>query len=267
MVYYCKIIFGGAAMNSDEFELSGLNISNEIIKEKSLSFREGIKVGIPIAVGYIPIAIAFGLLAKSAGIPNSISILMSLVIFAGASQFVGVNLLTLGVAPWEIVMTTFILNLRHFLMSASLSQRIEEGASKKYLALLSFGITDETFSVASLREEDKLSPGFIFGLNLTAFTAWNIGTWIGVFLATGLPESIKTSMGIALYAMFIGLWVPSLKSRPILTVSLLSIMFSLMLSYIPLFDGLSTGWCIIISTIISSIIGTILFPQGVKNNG
>jgi 4-azaleucine resistance transporter AzlC len=261
-----KLFFGGGSMSSEEFELSSLNIKEKLIIEKSLSFKEGVKVGIPIAVGYIPIAVAFGLLAKSADIPNSISLLMSLVIFAGASQFVGVNLLALGIAPWEIVMTTFILNLRHFLMSASLSQRIEEGTSKKYLALLSFGITDETFSIASLRNEDKLSPGFILGLNLTAFSAWNAGTWIGVFLATGLPESIKTSMGIALYAMFIGLLVPSLKSRPVLTVSLLSIMFNLLLNYIPLFDNLSTGWCIIISTIISSIIGTILFPQGVKNN-
>lgn len=254
-------------MKSNEFELQNSNIKKGLTKEGALTFKQGIKVGIPIAVGYIPIAIAFGLLAKSADIPNSISLLMSLVIFAGASQFVGVNLLALGVAPWEIVMTTFILNLRHFLMSASLSQRVQEGTSKKYLALLSFGITDETFSVASLRKEDKLNPGFILGLNLIAFSAWNIGTWIGVFLATGLPESIKTSMGIALYAMFIGLLVPSLKSRPILTVSLLSIMFNLILNYISLFDGLSTGWCIIISTIIASIIGTILFPQGVKNNG
>jgi 4-azaleucine resistance transporter AzlC len=263
MLYlFIWLFFGGVLMSHNK-----IAVNAAVIDEGQLTFRNGIKVGIPIAIGYIPIAIAFGLLARSSGIPNHISILMSLIIFAGASQFVGVNLISLGVASWEIVMATFILNLRHFLMCASLSQRIKEGTSKKYLALLSFGITDETFSVASLRKEEKLSPGFIFGLNLTAFSAWNIGTWIGVFLATGLPESVKSSMGIALYAMFMGLLVPSLKkSRPILIVSMISIAINCTLNYIPLFSSISAGWNIIISTVIASAIGTKLFPEGVNDN-
>lgn len=232
----------------------------------SLTFTAGLKAGIPIAVGYIPIAIAFGLLAKSAGIPNYISLLMSLAIFAGASQFVGVNLIALGANPWEIIMTTFILNLRHFLMTAAISQRIEPGTSKKWMALLAFGITDETFSVASLRREQKFSPKFVFGLNLIAFSAWNAGTWIGVFLATGIPESLKTSMGIALYAMFIGLLVPSLKkSRPVFKIALLAVAVNSLLHWAPVFNNLSTGWGIIISTVFASFIGAIIFPKGVAS--
>jgi len=93
------------------------------------------------------IAIAFGLLAKTSGIPNLVSCLMSALIYAGASQFFGVNLMSLGIMPWEIVMTTFVLNLRHFLMSASMTQRIHQSTPKSWRALLSFGVTDETFSV------------------------------------------------------------------------------------------------------------------------
>jgi 4-azaleucine resistance transporter AzlC len=228
-----------------------------------LTVADGIKAGIPIAVGYIPIAIAFGLLAKSSGVPNEVSILMSLAIFAGASQFVGVNLLALGTAYWEIVLATFILNLRHFLMAASLAQRLDKQTPKPWLALVSFGITDETFSVASLREEQYLSTGFVLALNGMAFAAWNIGTWVGLFLAGGLPESVKASMGIALYAMFVGLLLPSMKkSRPALVIGLAAMVMHGLLRVMPGLEGLSAGWGVVIATVAGAVAGAILFVDG-----
>lgn len=223
-------------------------------------FKRGLQAGVPVAIGYISIAIAFGLLAKSAGIPDVITLLMSIVIFAGASQFIGVNLIVTGVMYWEIVLTTFILNLRHFLMTASLSQRIPDSASKKQLALLSYGVTDETFSVASVQKEKELHPMYVIGLNLIAFSAWNFGTWIGVFFAAGLPEAIQNSMGIALYAMFIGLLVPSVKkSNPVVIIVLIAIAVSSFLYWAD-FVQLSEGWSIIISTMIAAGVGVMLFP-------
>jgi 4-azaleucine resistance transporter AzlC len=230
-------------------------------------FKEGLKSGIPIALGYIPIAIAFGLLTKTNGLPNYVAILMSLFVFAGASQFIGVSLLALGTSPIQIVTTTFILNFRHFLMSSSLALRIQENVSKSFLSLLSFGITDETFSVASLRDGDKLHPNYILGLNLIAFTAWNLGTIIGVFAAVGLPKSIADSMGIALYAMFIGLLLPSIKkSLPLFLVALTAILGRSMLHWIPMFSGISKGWQIIIATIIGAGFGAFFFDCEVKDN-
>ena len=88
------------------------------------AFAAGMKAGLPIAIGYLPIAITFGLLAKSAGLPNVISALMSFAVYAGASQFIAVQLFSLGTLPWEIILTTFIINLRHLLMSAAISQRL-----------------------------------------------------------------------------------------------------------------------------------------------
>ncbi|WP_051273412.1 AzlC family ABC transporter permease [Desulfotruncus alcoholivorax] len=232
-------------------------------KEDQTAFSAGIKAGIPIAVGYLPIAIAFGLLAQSAGVPNYITALMSLLIFAGASQFVGVNLLALGATTWEIVLTTFILNLRHFLMTASLSRRIKADTSKQWMALLAFGVTDETFTMASLRKEQQLDPGFIFGLNLLAFSAWNVGTWVGVFLGAGLPEMVQSSMGIALYAMFIGLLVPSVReSKTVLFISLLAVAVNSLLHWLPVFEGLSAGWAIIITTVAASAAGALFCKDG-----
>lgn len=223
--------------------------------------RSGIKAGTVIALGYIPIAIAFGLLAKAAGIAWWIPCLMSLIVFAGASQFVGINMIALGAASWEIVMTTFILNLRHFLMSTALSQRIRGGTSKGLLALIAFGVTDETFSVASLRKEGKLTASFLLGLNFIAYSAWNAGTWLGMALGSTLPASVQSSMGISLYAMFIGLLIPTLRqSHPALTVACLSIAASSFLSWVPGLRELSAGWIIMIATLIASTAGALLFP-------
>ncbi len=232
------------------------------VDSNGIKFFKGVKAGMPIAIGYIPIAIAFGLLAKSLNIPNYISVLMSLAIYAGASQFIGVNLLVLGASFGEIVITTFLLNLRHFLMTATLSQRIEDEMSKEWRALLSFGVTDETFTVSVL-QEDRLSKYFVLGLNLVAFASWNAGTWLGVFFANGLPEIIRTSMGIALYAMFIGLLIPHVKkSKPVFVVALLAVMINSLMYWLSGFIGFSNGCSIIIATVISAAIGAIFYSEG-----
>jgi 4-azaleucine resistance transporter AzlC len=233
-----------------------------VFMKKTLAFKEGLKAGIPIAFGYLPVAITFGLMTKGSGIPSYVGILMSFFIYAGASQFVGINLLVLGAASWEIVLTTFILNLRHFLMSASLSQSLKPESNKALLPLVSFGITDETFTVASVNLKDKLDINYLLGLNIIAFSAWNFGTWCGLFLASGLPQSLKDSMGIALYAMFIGLLIPSAaKSKPVLIISLMSAATHALIQWLPIFNFLSAGWSIIISTIIAAAIGAYLYPQ------
>jgi predicted branched-subunit amino acid permease len=192
---------------------------------------------------------------------------MSLIVFAGASQFMGVNLLALGAASWEIVLATFILNLRHFLMSASLSQSLKDGSKKKLLPLISFGITDESFTVASLNAKDKLDVKYLLGLNLIGYSAWNVGTWCGLFLASGLPQSLKDSMGIALYAMFVGLLVPSAaKSKSVLVISLTAAGVNMLIKWLPMFKSLSAGWAIILSTIIAAAVGAFLYPEEEKQN-
>ncbi|WP_054956989.1 AzlC family ABC transporter permease [Paenibacillus dakarensis] len=230
---------------------------------KKQHFLLGLKAGVPVAIGYIPIAITFGLLAKTSGIPVHAALMMSLLVYAGASQFIGVNLMAAGAAGLEIIITTFILNLRHFFMTASLSQRISKWTPKKWSALLAFGVTDETFSIASTQESRELHPLFLLGLNAIAFISWNIGSWIGIFLSAGLPPSVQSSMGIALYAMFIGLLTPSLKkSKPVLCISLIAVLIHSVLHWIiPMFIELSTGFSIIITTILSSAIGVLIFPE------
>ncbi len=228
---------------------------------KGSDFMAGLYAAVPIAVGYLPIAITFGLIARTADLPAHIIVFMSLIVFAGASQFVAVNLISLGTNPWEIVLTTFILNLRHLLMSASLSQRIEP-ASKKRMALLAFGVTDETFSMASLRLEKTLAPSFILGLNMLAYISWVVGTWLGITLVNGIPEAWQASMGIALYAMFIGLLVPVLRqSRQIVILVFIAVSINSLLYYCPAAHFISMGWKIVITTVTASLMAAFIFPR------
>ena len=227
------------------------------------NITSGLKKGIPIALGYIPIAIAFGLLAKANHISSYISIMMSFLVFAGASQFVAINLLISNTGFSGIILTTFIINLRHFLMSASISQKIKNDIPKLWLSIISFGITDETFSVASLSSPGSVSSGFLLGLNIIAYLAWVMGTMLGYFLGSGLPGNLQSSMGIALYSMFIGLLIPGIKnSKSDFTVVILAISLSSFLYWGPeILSSLSRGWKVIISTCTAAFIGAVIFPE------
>ncbi|MGM0410335.1 MAG: AzlC family ABC transporter permease [Bacillota bacterium] len=239
----------------------------EVNIKNKLSLQNGLKAGFPVAIGYLPIALTFGLLARNSGLSFINTFLMSVMVFAGASQFVAVNLLALGTGIGEVVLTTFILNFRHFLMSASLSQKVKENIPQNLLALLSFGITDETFSVASMQDE-KFDAKFLFGLNLISYLAWISGTAAGHCLGATLPEIIQASMGIALYAMFIGLLVPNLKkSKAAIFTTIIAIIFSSIFYFLSDFINISEGWEIVLVTIFASFIATIFFPEGVVNNG
>ena len=141
-------------------------------------------------------------------------------------------------------------------MTAAIAQKLEAKATTKWRFLLAFGITDETFSVTSFQNEKVLSRYYSFGLNTVAFASWNLGTWIGLFFADGFPDLLKSSMGIALYAMFIGLLVPQIKRyRPALIVSSLAVIINCLYTWLPITSTLSSGWGIILATVVSAAIG------------
>ncbi len=229
-------------------------------------FIKGIIKGSHISIGYIPIGISFGLIAKALDIPNEVVILMSLIVYAGASQFMAVSLMSAGIGMIEIVLTTFIVNLRHLLMSASLSQKVHKKADKKLLPIIAFGITDETFAYISMADQEELSDAWILGINIVAYLSWVLSTIVGLYLSASLPEIIQTSMGISLYAMFIALLVPNIKGkRVLLTITGISILTSSILFFIPIIsENISSGWRVIITILISSSLGAFLFEEEVN---
>ena len=225
-------------------------------KLNKLKLKDGIMAGIPVFIGYFPIAVTFGLLAVSVRISLAETTGFSVIVFAGASQFVGLNMIKAGIGAGEIVLTTFLLNFRHFLMSASLSSRTS--FSKGLIPFLAFGITDETFSVASM-EKSELSESYMLGLNFTAYTGWISGTVAGFAAGDFLPPVIQESISICLYAMFVAILIPAVrKSYRAGIIALIAGLTNSALGYSALFGS---GWNIIISIIAASTTGMIFLRE------
>lgn len=228
-------------------------------KDKSTKYKikEGVTAALPIVIGYFPIAMAFGLLSKNTSVSFRDTSLLSMLVYAGASQFMSLDLIRAGVSTGSIILATFLLNLRHMMMSASLSVELKE-VPKKLLPIIGFGITDETFSVMSFNK-DKISLPFILTLNILSYISWIIGTMVGYVIGEVLPASLQSSMSIGLYAMFAALLFPEIgKSKNILFLSIISALIYIILFYSKIF---TSGWDIILGIIISSALGVMIFSK------
>lgn len=219
-------------------------------------FKSGLATAMPLYMGYFPTAIAFGLLSRNTGISFRDTSLFSIVVYAGASQFMALEMIALGLSSINIIIATFLLNLRHMVMSASLSINLKD-IDRKFLPIIGYGITDESFSVLSFNK-DKLELPFVLGVN-SAFISWVGGTMMGYLVGEILPVSLQASLGIGLYAMFAGLIFPEIKkSRKILTVAIISIIVYLILFYSNIFRE---GWDLILGIIISSLLAVFLLNR------
>ena len=226
-------------------------------------FTSGIKAGSTIAIGYFPVALAFGLLAKTTGLSFIEATAMSIFVYAGAAQYMTLSLIKLSVDPVTIVINTFVVNIRHFLMTASLNEKMQR-APKIVKAAYAFGITDETFSVLATRKEDeKITSAFAFGVASIAYCSWVFFTAIGHIVGANLPEFLQIAMSIALYAMFIGLLVPATKgSRKVVMLAALAAVIHCLIYFTGL---LPTGWAILVATLGSSIFIEIIYSRRGKN--
>lgn len=221
------------------------------------SLKSGIISGFPIIIGYFPVAMAFGLLSKNVGISFRDSCFFSIFVFAGASQFMALDLIKAGVAAGNIIFATFLLNLRHLMMSASLSVKLKE-AKKKWLPFIAFGVTDETFSISTLKGE-KLDTPFLLALHTASYASWVLGTLTGYLVGTVLPTVVQNSLGIGLYAMFAALLIPEVrKSLNVLYLSLISGAVYVLLA---LFQIVPDGWILITTIITAAGLGLLLLKD------
>ncbi|WP_256358446.1 AzlC family ABC transporter permease [Bacillus sp. sid0103] len=220
------------------------------VRRETSEFRQGIQAGLSIAIGYFPIALTFGLLAKSSGLSIYETIFMSLIVFAGASQYISLSLIAIGTGIIEIILTTFIVNIRHFLMSTSLNEKVEEDHIVNKL-IYSFGITDETFSVVATKD-GTATTGFLFGVISISYSSWVIFSGLGHLIGANLPKTLQESMGVALYAMFIGLLVPSMKKS--VKVVCLAVLGAIFNTIFTIGNVMAQGWAIVTATLLSAII-------------
>lgn len=217
---------------------------------KTKQYLAGMRAGLPVVFGFIPVGIAFAIAARQAGFKLLETQLMSLTVFAGASQMMAAKMWGEAAGIAAIVLATFIINIRHIIMSTCVMQRMK-GAPLWARLLGAFGVTDESFAIFTSIEEDKCTPMYFFGVITVTYSSWNLGTFIGALGADLLPDIIGLSFGVALYAMFISIVVPDITGN--LRLGLLVLFAALSNWALGLvIDG---GWAMIISTLLSAFIG------------
>ena len=225
------------------------------------SYAKGFRDGIPIGLGYLSVSFTFGMMAVSMGLPVWAAVLISMTNLTSAGQFAGLSLIVSGAPMVEMALTQFIINLRYALMSLSLSQKLDKTVTTFERCLIAFGNTDEIFAVA-IQKESLLGGKYLAGLILSSYSGWVGGTVLGALASSLLPASLLSALGIALYAMFIAIIIPPARSsRPVALVILIAVCLSCLFRYVPFLSGLSSGWVIIISGLVSALIGTFLFPM------
>ncbi len=227
---------------------------------KLSDFKEGVIGGVPIALGYLSVSFAYGIMAAGGGLDALSAVMISMTNLTSAGQLAGTQLIFDGAAYIQIAVTTFVINLRYMLMSLSLSQRVDPDMTVPQRMLVSYGITDEIFAVAYQRQKPPNTP-FMLGLISLPYIGWALGTLLGCTAGGILPDRLCSALGIAIYGMFVAIVIPQCRRRrSCLVVAAVAAVLSCLLEYVPLLSAIPSGWAIIICTVAASVLGALLYP-------
>lgn len=224
-------------------------------------FFLGLRASFPVVVGYLPIAFSFGLMSHEGGLPLWAAALMSMIVYTGAGQFAALSMLGMGTPGLEIVMAVLFMNLRHVVMNLALLPKLAAQGLRFGLglrALVSLGVTDETFAVALFSGKGEvLTPAGMLGLNLGAWASWWIGSVAGAWAAGLVPKSLNAAMAVMLYGLFIGLLVPAVRgNRKGLLIAL-----GAMGVHLAARQVLAPGWALVAAILLGASL-TFLLPEG-----
>jgi 4-azaleucine resistance transporter AzlC len=214
-------------------------------------FLSGVKSAAPVMMGYLPVGIAFGVLASKSGLSLSQIMLMSTFVYAGSSQFIAVDMWASGASVPAIVATTFLVNLRHLLMSASIGVHYRE-YSLRVLPALSFCLTDETFALGITRlRSDNPGQHYFLGIGISSYLFWVASTVFGGALGDLITDTQRWGLDFVLPAMFIALLMMQINRR--LAV------FALISGALSLVFAVHThgNWNVILATVITATIGVL----------
>lgn len=207
-------------------------------------FINGMKATIPMVFGAIPFGIIFGAVATTGGLSPAATIGFSVFVFAGSAQFIAAGLVSSGVSIPLIVLTTFIVNLRHALYAASLAPFMKH-LPQKWLLPLGFWLTDESYAAVIVRyNQPDDSPNkhwFYFGSAVLMYSNWQLCTIIGVIAGQSIPNATEWGLDFALVVTFIGIVVPLLRTRPMLASALVAGIVALAFDGLPNKMGLMVG--------------------------
>ncbi len=233
------------------------------MKKMETWFVEGMRVSIPIALGYFAVSAAYGMAAIIQGMSVTQAAITSISNLTSAGQFAGTTLICAGASLLELILTELIINARYFLMSISLAQKVGDKIPLWQRLLMSYGITDEIYAVA-ISQKGPIRFAWFMGLVFLPMIGWTSGTIVGAMASHTLPSDVVNALGLAMYGMFIAIFVPAAKQdKAILYCVGFAIAFSCLLSFFPAFSG---GYSIILITLVVSSIMAWLFPRQEEEN-
>ncbi|MGM0601773.1 MAG: AzlC family ABC transporter permease [Bacillota bacterium] len=213
-------------------------------------FKFGAKNAFPIILGYLPIGTAYGMLAVNRGIKPISAVMMSVFVFAGSSQLVALEMIAAEAAISAVIVMTFLVNLRHVLLSASLSLHLKNLPSFWY-PILGFFITDEAFAVAIAKfdrvEDNKF---YYLGLGIFSYLGWVLSSAVGAFLSGYINIESAGALDFVLPAMFVVLLIIQLSGRKDLFVAFTAAVLSLFFAVV-----IGGSWNIIIATGLAALLG------------
>jgi len=223
------------------------------------TFANGLRAGIPIALGYLSVSFTFGIIAVSYGFHWWEALLISLTTVTSAGQFAGIQTMLLPGHYLDMLISQLTINIRYSFMSISLSQKTDKRFQGIWRWILGFTMTDEIFAVAAAKE--SVSRSFFAGLSTLPYIGWGLGTLLGALLGEILPRSVMSALGIAIYGMFVAIVVPEMKAhRSVILVVLMAAILSISFTYIPLLSGISGGIAISVCAIVAAAIVAVRFP-------
>ena len=230
------------------------------MESNGTQFKSGLKDGIPIGLGYLAVSFTFGIMASGAGLNTWQAVVMSFTNLTSAGQFAALGIIQAGAPFAEMAVAQLIINLRYFLMSCALSQKLDPNMHFFHRLLVAYGVTDEIFGI-SIGADRMLNPFYAYGAISVAAPSWTLGTFLGVVSGNVLPARVLNALNVALYGMFIAVIVPPARKQKVLAgLVAVSMAASLLFTLLPVVSQISTGMRIIILTVLVAGAGAVLFP-------
>ena len=225
------------------------------------AFKEGMRDGIPIGLGYLAVAFSLGIVARNIGMNAFQGFLVSFLCIASAGEYAAFTVIASGASYLEMVLMMLVANARYVLMSCALSQRFAPDESFGHRIGVSALITDELFGIAVGRE-GYIKPAYTYGAALIAVPLWALGTSLGIIMGNVLPEIVVSALSVAIYGMFLAIIIPPARnSRVIAGFIILSFLLSYLCSRVKALEAIPSGFVIIILTVVLSSAAALLFPR------
>ena len=220
----------------------------------------GLRVGIPIAMGYFAVAFSLGIIAAKAGLTAPLGFLSSFFTRASAGEYGTYTLVAVQAAYAEVIALCLVANLRYMLMSAALSQKIAPGTSWIHRLLMACCITDEVFAV-SVAYRGYTPPSYMYAAALISTLFWASGCAIGIVAGSLLEPTLVTALSMSLYGMFLAIIIPPARhDRNVLYALIASCLLSGLFAIAPIVGQWSSGMRTVVLTIAISAVAAWLKP-------